>query len=163
MITIILFFLIPCILFFKENYEYDNFFESLLISILIGLLFSSFGCAISLIIPTKIIYEPQKYEIESLSDNNQLYGRFYLGIGVVNGEVGYSCYIKYEDHFKMINVKSDRATVRYTDTIPHVVIYTPKMKKVWWNYFSIPVDLEYKYDFFIPEGSITNSYQLDLK
>lgn len=96
--------------------------------------------------------------IIALNDNYITSGRFYLRSGYINEDLYYQYLVKQSGGgYVTDKVKASNATLYYTDWNYRVEWYTRSKK---WLYF------EYKETFvkiYIPEGSISDNYSVDLK
>lgn len=101
---------------------------------------------------------PYKVEtIVSLNDNNLTNGEFYLRSGYINEDLYYQYVVQLDNGgFKTNKVKSANATLFY-DTGNYRVEWYTKTKN--WLYFE---QEEIYNKIYIPEGSISNSYTIDL-
>jgi hypothetical protein len=102
--------------------------------------------------------------IYALEDNSQITGSSFLGSGYVNEKPAYY-YIKKVDGKGLVtdyNYAED-SYINYVEGSED-----PYLKEVeygiapGWKWILMPVK-EYEYYFYIPEGSITNNYNVDLK
>lgn len=97
-------------------------------------------------------------KIVSLNDNNMTNGRFYLRRGYIEEDLYYQYMVQLGNGgFKANKVKSDNATLFY-DTGNYRVEWHKKTQK--WLYFKNEVTY---HEIYIPEGSITSDYSIDLE
>lgn len=145
-----------------------------LMSTLMGALFGAVGFVVSAIIsllissisPIQGEYQLTKTEqLESISDNNSIHGRFFIGSGMIDGKMSYSFYYKSgSNEYRLGNVDANEATVKYSDDAPvvetYVYIKTPtKLQKLL--IFTSCTCEDNQYVFHVPKGSIMNSFKLD--
>ena len=100
-------------------------------------------------------------EIQALKDNNSIEGRFYLGNGHIGEEQYYYYIVNTEKGYKTEKVKSNNAYVVYNDK-PYVEKYEAVSFKHWYTYiYAIPATSYYV--LYVPEGTITNEFNIDLE
>lgn len=106
------------------------------------------------------VVDDEPYAIEkivSLNDNNMISGRFYLRSGYINEDLYYQYIVQLNNGgFVSNKVKSANATLFY-DTDNYRVEWYTKTKN--WLYFK---DERTYVKIYIPEGSITANYSIDL-
>ena len=141
----------------------DNFF---LIGFL-GALVSGFctvivAAIISMSIPSsEIIYEETVTPIVSLEDNMSNGGMFFLGTGSTKDRIYYYYMTETEHGYKLQNVDASKAYIKY-DTEPRIVIEDGCGFKHWYNnIWAFPAHTHYT--IYVPEGTILNNYNIDLK
>lgn len=97
-------------------------------------------------------------KIISLNDNNMTNGRFYMRRGYIESNLYYQYIVDLGNGgYKANKVRSDNATLYFTDDDYRVEWYT-KTKK--WLYFERGETI---HKIYIPEGSITDEYSVDLR
>ena len=107
------------------------------------------------------VYPDEPYAVEklvALNDNNMMNGRFYVRSGYIESDLWYQ-YI-YESQwggYKTNKIKADSATIFYADDNYRVEWYE---RTRGWLYFT-ETDICHK--IYIPEGSLTNTYSIDLQ
>ena len=103
------------------------------------------------------------YEIVALQDNLGLQGQFFLGSGYVDDELSYTYMHYVEDRgYKVETVDASNAYVEFTDKQPYVSLVRYQFKDAWRNYFTVPYNSGDAF-FYVPEGSILQNYNIDLK
>lgn len=106
-------------------------------------------------------YEEQPYSVEkitAISDNNMMNGRFYLRSGYIESDLYYQYIVKSGNGgFRTSKVKSNEATIFYDEDNFRVEWYS--RSKHWW-YFE---ETDTYCEIYIPEGSLADSYSIDLK
>ena len=89
----------------------------------------------------------------------------FLGSGMINGTMRYVYYQKNQDEtYKMWQTEYYRASIRYTNNTPKIVIIDKRESKSLWNKFALdPLNNEsyQNYIFEVPKGSIEKDYNLD--
>lgn len=105
----------------------------------------------------------QTYELESLQDNNSTQGSFFLGSGYINNRMMYTFYKKQGDTYKLEQINSERAVIKYTEEPPHIDVYELQPTDSLTNKFTGAgtCECDNKYVINIPKGSIQSNYQLD--
>jgi hypothetical protein len=110
-------------------------------------------------IPWEEPEKPQAVEkIVSLSDNNLMSGKLYLRRGYIEQDLWYQYMVKLNDGGFVANkVKSTDTTLYYSDGDYRVEWYTKERHWLWFY------EKENYHKIFIPAGSITDEYSIDLK
>lgn len=111
-------------------------------------------------------YELEKvedFEIISLQDNVSTSGNMVLGSGYIGSEMNYYFMAEKDGGFNQHNIKSSESTIYYLkdeNEKSHIekykVVYESKISR-------IIKDDEYQYKIYIPEGSIIEEINVDLK
>lgn len=108
--------------------------------------------------PWVLADEPYAVEsIVSLGDNNMTNGRYYMRRGYIESDLYYQYMVDIGDGFKANKVRSNNATLYYADGNYRVEWYTRTKK---WLYFTQEGTI---HKIYIPEGSITDDYSVDLR
>lgn len=129
-----------------------------LLGLMVGLLISLF--LISLPCEKEWTLRDSK-EIIAMQDGNTTTGNFYLFGGTIKDEFVYRYAYKDEAGIRIDDCKAKESVIVYTDDTPKMSIYTGKFKNPILNFLVGECDEEYY--FYIPEGSITAEYSVDLK
>lgn len=109
----------------------------------------------------EIIYEETVMPIVALEDNMTSSGTFFLGTGTVKSDVHYYFMTETEHGYKLQNIAASKAYIKY-DTEPRIVIENGSEFKHWYNnIWAFPVSTHYT--IYVPEGTILNNYNIDLK
>lgn len=95
--------------------------------------------------------------IVALNDNNMTNSRFYVRRGYVSEDLYYQYMKRSGSGFKAGKVKADKTTLYYADDDYRVECYEKTKKWLWFE------ASEYFYKIYIPEGSITEDYMVDLE
>lgn len=96
-------------------------------------------------------------KIVSLSDSNQLNGSFHVRRGYIGEKLYYQYMVDLGQGYKANKVCADNTTLYYDNKNCRVEWYE---KERHWLYFS---KTEKYHKIYIPEGSITDDYMIDLK
>lgn len=106
-----------------------------------------------LIICTKEHNKVVTYPLIQIKNSYQQEGKWFLFLGTLNGNIGYSAYIKNNDSIELINIPSDRVKIyeNAAQDNARVQIKAPKLKN------------ESKYMVYVPQGSIKYNIDLNLK
>lgn len=99
--------------------------------------------------------------LHALGDSFGSEGDLFLGTGLIEGVSYYYYYYKTQTGFRMGKTESDGVEIRYSSGRPQKVIVGKEF--TGWKAFWIPVFHVDEVWFEVPEGSVTNKYQLDLK
>ena len=153
----------------RDPFGFYSFWETLFGSAGLAIMFFLVGILVAFILsavwedaPVEITTSTD-YEIVALQDNLGLQGKFFLGSGYIDNELSYA-YMQYVDGcgYKAKTVDASNAYIKFTDEQPYVSLVTYQFKDQWRNYFTIPYNYEDIF-FYIPEGSILQNYNIDLK
>ncbi len=97
-------------------------------------------------------------QIVSLNDNNLTSGRFYMRRGYIEESLYYQYMVKISDSGMVPNkIPAQKSTIYYDNENPRVEWY--KAEKHW-LYFR---NTEVRFNVYVPNGSVTESYNVDLK
>lgn len=147
----------------------DNFFEVTGISCLIALLVLVMSFLASLVLGAFFadadmkVLTRQEQKLYALSDRNGVEGSFFLGSGSIDDNMKYVYIVEVEDKgYKMETLGINYVYINYTDETPTLVTVTYIFDNNILNFFAVPFK-SHEYIFNIPEGSITNSYVIDLE
>lgn len=162
MITIILFALLGLFLAIKEIWYVNETLLSILGTILFIALFSVIGFIFAIILPMKTITKIDTYNITCLQDNS-INANFYLGSGIINGEMKYVFYYEQNGIYKMKQTDCNNTSIKYSDNI-RVEQYRQEKTKAVINYFAIDdiySEKNMQFIIYVPKGTIKNNYSLD--
>lgn len=106
----------------------------------------------------------QKYELCAL-DNTSIQGRKYLFSGRIDGELVYRYIINTEKGKHIEESEIDNAYIKEGDYKPMVKEHTTDFKKDWYYLFCFPLfsGADNYIEFYVPENTVTNEYNIDLK
>ncbi len=136
-------------------------FLGLLMGTLLGLLVWLPVNAIVDCCAEKTYYTVEDTDIYALQDNFATEGSFFLGSGHIDDELKYF-YVKQTDvGYTVCNVDADKSYIQYTSDRCHVVKQSYTFNSQAARLFAVPSGE--RYIFYIPEGSIVNTYSIDLR
>lgn len=109
--------------------------------------------------------------IVNFKDNRDLQGGFFIGCGEVNTEQYYYYYKTDKGSYKASKIKADDCEIIYTKDTPHIdTIVKSADEKATENPLTFEPLLSLrisgtgeKYKIYIPEGSITTDFSVDMK
>lgn len=111
-------------------------------------------------------------DLQALSDNTGVHGNFFLGSGTLDSVPAYYYYERRDDgSFYQWYVYAGNASIVETSDTPHVVRTCQNNNSFGhWVIWPLPMS-NYDYTcspddpavFYVPEGSVTNSFNLDLE
>lgn len=142
----------------KDYFWWISIVASLLCGGLTLIITAIIGTAIS---SNEIIYEETARPIVALEDSTASRGQFFLGTGTNKSDIYYYYMIDTERGYVMKNVKACEAYIKY-DANPRIVVESGRGFNHWYNYiWAFPVSSHYT--IYVPEGTILNNYNIDLK
>lgn len=156
--------------FIREDFA-DGVFEWTM-TVIMGLFFGSvagavvsflIGLTVSGITYTDDMHLEREYEIIALQDNMGTSGRAMLGSGQFDSEMKYVFMSQEEYGAQMQMINAENAAIKYSEQ-PKVEKFTndfksETMKKLFWGNMFAGV----RYQIFVPEGTIQQNYNVDLK
>lgn len=158
----ILGFLLPVIILWiqeKKYFEFWDYFGLYFICLIVSG-FISFGISVAL--PVTYQKEVSEFELATLQDNSQTTGRFFLGSGFVNGTMKYVFYYKDGESYAMHMVSYSSAEIIITDQKPYIKQISYEKTNDFINYFALDLETpQTDFYFYVPTGTISNSYTLD--
>lgn len=122
-----------------------------------------FGGIVGITLPT--VDKVQKYELCALNDNTSIQGRKYLFSGRIDGELVYRYIINTEKGKHIEESEIDNAYIKEGNYKPMVKEHTTDFKKDWYYLFCFPLfsGADNYIEFYVPENTVTNEYNIDLK
>lgn len=168
MIYLIIGVVIGIILVIADSIDYGFEFWTLLrvlIGFLIGLVvWISVGTIIGLFLPTEYqLYETQN--LSALKDNSSISGSFFLGSGTVDEHTVYK-YVTDTDKGKLIcelSAENSDIYINECDEQSRVEIYSEGFVSDWYAWFAFTGWSNNEVIFYIPEGSLTTEFDIDLE
>lgn len=141
---------------------------TVILAILTGFIFGAvlavFGALIALSISCKTEdVVVGRSELMCLTDKSSMQGSFFLGSGTIGETMKYAFYIKNKDQtFRLHVIDAQQAYIKYiksgnTPYIEQIKVVRSKDDRNVWSCFIE----QYKYIFYVPNGSIKQNYTLD--
>lgn len=164
MYLIILFAVIGAVIAVRYEFDEWGWDPILFIQSLFGIVFGGLlGVVVALCLPMHYQTDRWSVNLESLQDNSQTHGHFFLGSGSIEGKMMYVFYVQQEDStFRLYQVDYSDASIKYSTNSPKEHITWTHPKENLWNKFALDImPDEYTYVFEVPKGSIQNNYSLD--
>lgn len=110
-----------------------------------------------------VIETVEEQEIYALNDSTSIKGANYLFSGYINENMVFRYVINTDKGKHIEEVKADNTYVNEGDYTPIVKIHKTSLAKDWYYWFAYDVNDEGDYiEFFVPENTITNEYNIDL-
>ena len=124
------------------------------------IIYTVIGGAIGSSLPLNKVVEEQ--EIYALTDNSSIEGASYLFSGYINENL--VCrYVISTDRGKHIEqIDADYVYINEGDYKPIVKHYTYVFEKEWYKWFAHTAFVDDYYEFYVPENTVTNEYNIDL-
>lgn len=147
-----------CVFSFDSNKEVVIGVVSLLVCVVLLVFFLVGSYKLS---ESSWVYPDEPYAVEklvALNDNNMMNGRFYVRSGYIESDLWYQyIYESQSGGYKTNKIKADSATIFYDDDNYRVEWYERTKRWLYWS----ETDICHK--IYIPEGSLTNTYSIDLQ
>ena len=155
---------------FSKPFKYYSFFTTTGVSILIGLVSVIVAMLVALLIgsiatgcgaKTEVLTQETR-NLYALADGDDIHGHFFLGSGTIDETMKYVYIVETEGKgYKMESIGVRSAYVQYSDEQPTITKTVYIFESDILNFFGFCDEIEYL--FRIPEGSITNSYIINLE
>ena len=101
-------------------------------------------------------------EIIALKDGKGLVGSFYLYSGYVKDDLYYYYACETDRGYKVEKVNASKCYIIYTDENPRIETYVAESFTNWVSWiYAIP--LHRHYILYVPDGTITNEYSINLE
>lgn len=164
MVFLILGIIIGAIIGYDEYYEVSGCILGGIFGLVVGsviwFIVGIFGC----FLPTTDTFE--RKEIYALNDSSKLEGQKYLFSGYIEENLVYR-YVEETNRGKHVEeVDMDCGYIKDidSDSSPYVEIYSSKFKHKWYFLFFMDWNVSQGYSvFYVPEGTVTNEYDVDLQ
>lgn len=162
-ILALIFFFVFFIMLHSELHSEPSFIK---LAIVLTALLINIVCVVTIISSFKYTI------IDIFKDNRDLQGGFFIGCGEVNTEQYYYYYYKTDKgSYKASKIKADDCEIIYTKDTPHIdTIVKSADEKATENPLTFEPLLSLrisgtgeKYKIYIPEGSITTDFQVDME
>ena len=109
--------------------------------------------------------------IVNLKDNRDTKGHFFIGTGYVGTEAYYYYYYQTKSgSYKANKIETDKCEIIYTNDTPHIdtIIQIPdeEQTKNWLTLswlLSLQTSSNERYKIYVPEGSITDEFSIDME
>lgn len=101
--------------------------------------------------------------IRSMSDVGSTSGEFFLGSGTIDSQPAFWYYADLGTHSELRQALASDAKVIETDGTPHVITYLVESSNKFLSLDRSVDEPPYIYEFYIPEGSIANNFELDAR
>jgi hypothetical protein len=142
-----------------------NLDDYIINSILWSILGIVLGFIIALALPAEVKIVKTTYKLETLQDNDNLKGSFFLGSGQIEGEMKFVFYYEDNNGFKLDQVDYNKVLIKYSNEDPKIEIFKQEyIKNSIINIFAIDClgcGFYPKYIIYVPKGTIKNNYVLD--
>lgn len=121
--------------------------------------------AISFIVPTdeQNIQLTQTEKITALKDNISSEGHFFLASATIKDKPSYYYVVQTNRGLKQKKINAEQSYIHYTKDDFRVEIYKGVSFKNWYTYIWASVPTAEYYDIYIPEGSVTSEFNVDLE
>lgn len=101
-------------------------------------------------------------QLVALKDNSAISGRFFLMNGSIDSEQYYYYAAEDELGIKVDKVAASECYIQYVESEYRIESYTPVFRDEWRNWFAIQMKDPY-FIIYIPDGSITEEFSIDLE
>lgn len=144
-------------------YDFVEIVVNTIITIVISFVAALVGMGVAFALPMKTVTKVDSYKIVCLQDNNSTNGSFFLGTGIIKGEMKYVFYYEQNGAYKMKQTDYNNTSIKYSDSI-RVERFRQEEVKAFINYFALDdIGSESNMEFiiYVPKGTIKNNYSLD--
>ena len=166
-VPIIVFFVI-CVNFFRDGEFGFGILSGILMwfaSVLLVMLFVMAPFAkLAKVLKVPIVYEDTPTQIVALQDGDAITGRtFFLGSGYVKNELEYTYMYDTEKGFAVNQVPAAHSYIQYSNSNPYVIEHKAmRFDSIICNLITM-LSVSTEYQFYLPEGSIIQGYNIDLQ
>ena len=108
------------------------------------------------------------WNITAMQDNFNTHGRFYIRSGYIETDLYYYYFYSTKNGLKSSYIPANKTYLNYTTDEPHIERYTRRWNKSWIKWFThfdaqdyVTNDVYYKA--YVPEGSVEQSFNMDLQ
>lgn len=138
-------------------------FISAIISLLLSMILIMFLSTLASTDGAEIVYAEDKVNIVALEDNNTIEQKGFLARGYINEKLQYAYIYETPKGLTVKSVDAEHSYINYTEGKPILIIKTAtRFKDSILNLIAIPLDST-EYYFYIPEGSVITTYNIDLQ
>ena len=108
------------------------------------------------------------WNITAMQDNLNTHGRFYMRSGYIETDLCYYYAYSTKNGLKSSYIPANKTYLNYTTDKPHIERYTRKWNKSWIKWFTCQDAQDYAvndvyYKAYVPEGSVEQSFNMDLQ
>ena len=104
----------------------------------------------------------EEHEICALTDNSSVEGTHYLFSGYIDEELVCRYVVNTERGKHIEEIDMNYVYINEGDYTPTVKHYTYVLEKDWHKWFAHTAFLSDYYEFYVPENTVTNEYNIDL-
>lgn len=101
-------------------------------------------------------------KIIALKDNQNVSGRFYIMGGYVDEDLYYYYAVETEFGYKTEKIKASNVYIKYTDGETHIERYGGEFANSGVNFWAMPM-CDDRYIIYVPDGTVTNEFVVDLE
>lgn len=108
------------------------------------------------------------WNITAMQDNFNTHGKFYIRSGYIETDLYYYYFYSTKNGLKSSYIPANKTYLNYTTDKPHIERYTRKWSKSWIKWFTCQDAQDYAtndvyYKAYVPEGSVEQSFNVDLQ
>ena len=108
------------------------------------------------------------WNITAMQDNLNTHGRFYMRSGYIETDLCYYYVYSTKNGLKSSYIPANKTYLNYTTDKPHIERYTRRWNKSWIKWFTCVDAQNYAindvyYKAYVPEGSVEQSFNIDLQ
>ena len=166
-------FIIGVWLLFTEIRDYGDFGQGLcylfgvsLVAFLIGILLTLIGCVFADCSPSEPYGEPETIELMALKDGDEIFGSFFLGSGMVEEDQYYYYLIETPKGIQQQKTLVDENVfLHYIENgeTPRLEKQTMRTSNKFLLFWTCGADTYTESHFYIPKGSLTTEFEIDLE
>lgn len=138
----------------------------------VGILLTSFFVTVLIVVLSSAIVSSNDNIIEynkvsdtkiiALKDNQNVSGSFYIMGGYVDEDLYYYYATETEFGYKTEKVKAENTYIKYTDGETHIERYFGEFTKDGLYFWGFPWCYD-RYIIYVPDGTVTNEFNIDLE
>ena len=108
------------------------------------------------------------WNITAMQDNLNTHGKFYMRRGYIETDLCYYYVYSTKNGLKSSYIPANKTYLNYTTDKPHIERYTRRWSKSWLKWFTCNDAQDYAvndvyYKAYVPEGSVEQSFNVDLQ
>lgn len=141
-------------------------FSISVVALILGLLITLFSCGIAEGSPTEPYGEPETIELIALKDGNEIFGSFFLGSGMINEDQYYYYLIETPKGIQQKNtLVNENVFLHYIENgeTPRLVKQFMRTSNKFLLFWTCGADAHIESHFYIPKGSLTTEFEIDLE